>query len=74
VLGAALGQDAVPVKAGDRAPDIDWTRIVRSPASAKYQPNLSHQYLADLMNVGRSTLFQVWNRLMPFIDFPKGLQ
>jgi hypothetical protein len=39
-----LAQDAVPVRAGDRAPEIDWTKIVQSPEAAKYQPGLTGQY------------------------------
>ena len=35
---------SAPVKAGDPAPQIDWTRVVRSPASAKYSPTLTGQY------------------------------
>jgi uncharacterized protein (TIGR03435 family) len=35
---------AAPVRAGDPAPQIDWTRVVRSPASAKYSPTLTGQY------------------------------
>jgi hypothetical protein len=41
---AVLGQDAVPVKAGDRAPEIDRTKIAQSPEPAKYQPSLTRQY------------------------------
>ncbi len=42
---AAFAQDdAAPVRAGDPAPGIDWTRVVRSPASAKYSPTLNGQY------------------------------
>ena len=44
VAGVAFGQDAAPVKAGDRAPEIDWSKIVQSPESAKYQPSLTGQY------------------------------
>ena len=44
VASVAFGQDAAPVKAGDRAPEIDWTKIVQSPESAKYQPSLSGEY------------------------------
>jgi uncharacterized protein (TIGR03435 family) len=47
LLGAVttvLGQDTVPAKAGDRAPEIDWTKVVQSPESAKYQPSLTGQY------------------------------
>jgi hypothetical protein len=32
------------VKAGDRAPVIDWTKIVQSPESAKYRLGLTGQY------------------------------
>jgi hypothetical protein len=32
------------VKAGDCAPEIDWTKIEKSPESAKYQPSLTGQY------------------------------
>jgi uncharacterized protein (TIGR03435 family) len=40
-----FGQDAVaPLRAGDPAPGIDWTRVARSPASAKYSPTLTGQY------------------------------
>jgi uncharacterized protein (TIGR03435 family) len=42
---AAFAQDnAAPVRAGDPAPEIDWTSAVRSPASAKYSPTLTGQY------------------------------
>jgi peroxiredoxin len=44
VASVAFGQDAAPVKAGDRAPEIDWTKIMQSPESAKYQPSLTGQY------------------------------
>ena len=37
-----MGADRV--KAGDRAPEIDWTKIVQSPESAKYRPGLTGQY------------------------------
>jgi hypothetical protein len=37
VASVAFGQDAVPVKAGDRAPEIDWSKTVQSPESKKYQ-------------------------------------
>jgi len=36
-------QDAVPVKAGNRAPEIDWNKIVQWPESTKYQPSLTGQ-------------------------------
>jgi uncharacterized protein (TIGR03435 family) len=39
-----FGQDAVPLKAGNRAPEIDWTKIVQSPESAKYHPSLTGQF------------------------------
>jgi len=39
-----FGQDAVPLKAGDPAPEIDWSKVVCSPEAAKYQPNLAGQY------------------------------
>ena len=35
---------AAPIRAGDPAPEIDWTRIMRSPASAKYSPTMTGQY------------------------------
>lgn len=41
---AAFAQGAAPVRAGDRAPEIDWSKIVQSPESAKYQPSLTGQY------------------------------
>jgi hypothetical protein len=44
VACVAFGQDSAPVKAGDRAPEIDWTKIMQSPESAKYQPSLTGQY------------------------------
>jgi hypothetical protein len=44
VASVALGQKTAPVKAGDSAPEIDWTRIVHAPESAKYHPGLTGQY------------------------------
>jgi peroxiredoxin len=44
IASVAFGQDPAPAKAGDRAPEIDWTKIVQSPESAKYQPSLMGQY------------------------------
>lgn len=41
---AMFGQNAYTLKAGDPAPEIDWNKIVQSPASAKYRPNLAGQY------------------------------
>ena len=35
VASVAFGQNTSPVKAGDRAPEIDWTKIMHSPVSAK---------------------------------------
>jgi len=40
VASVAFGQDAAPVKAWDRAPEIDWTKIMQSPQLSKYQPSL----------------------------------
>jgi hypothetical protein len=45
LMALSLGQQSADrVKAGDRAPDIDWTKIVQSPESAKYHPGLTGQY------------------------------
>jgi uncharacterized protein (TIGR03435 family) len=71
--GAAFGQ-AVPAKAGDHAPEIDWTRTVRSPESAKYRPNLSGQYtvIRFLANVtSNAQAVGRWNDLIgEFRDKP----
>lgn len=40
----AFAQGPAPVKAGDIAPQIDWTKIVQSPESAKYRPGLTGHY------------------------------
>jgi uncharacterized protein (TIGR03435 family) len=40
----AQDDDSVPLRAGDRAPEIDWSQVVRSPASAKFSPTLTGQY------------------------------
>jgi len=44
---------SVTVRAGDPAPDIDWSKVVRSPDSARYKPSLTGQYtiLSFLPNV-----------------------
>ncbi len=46
LCAAAFAQDddSVPLRAGNRAPEIDWTLVVRSPPSAKYSPTLTGQY------------------------------
>jgi hypothetical protein len=64
---AMFGQDAVPLKAGDPAPEIDWSKIVRSPDAAKYQPNLAGQYtvLRLLPNVtANAQAIGRWNDLI----------
>ncbi len=62
------------VAAGDRAPDIDWSRIVRSPEAAKYRPNLAGQYtvLQFLPNVtANAQAISRWNELIAkFRDKP----
>jgi uncharacterized protein (TIGR03435 family) len=69
LLSATLfAQDdaAVPVRAGDPAPEIDWTRVVRSPASAKYQPTLTGQYtiLRFLPVTPNTQAIARWNELI----------
>jgi hypothetical protein len=46
LLSAAVfaQDDAALLRAGDPAPEIDWARVIRSPASAKYSPTLTGQY------------------------------
>lgn len=39
-----FGQGAAPVKAGDRAPEIDWTKLTQSPETAKYRATLTGRY------------------------------
>lgn len=71
---AVFGQDAGQVRAGDPAPEIDWTRIVRSPESAKYRPNLAGQYtvVQFLPNVtANAQAVGQWNDLIAkFADKP----
>jgi hypothetical protein len=73
-VAAVFGQDSIRVKAGDRAPDIDWNRIVSSPKSAKSQPNLAGQYtvLRFLSNVtANAQAIGLWNDLIArFEDKP----
>jgi uncharacterized protein (TIGR03435 family) len=73
-VAAAFGQDTVPVKAGDRAPDINWNRIVSSPKSAKSQPNLAGQYtvLRFLSNItANAQAIGIWNEMIArFADKP----
>jgi uncharacterized protein (TIGR03435 family) len=67
VVATVFGQDSVPVRAGDRAPDFDWAKIVRSPESAKYKPNLAGQYsvLQFLPNVtANAQAIGRWNDLI----------
>jgi uncharacterized protein (TIGR03435 family) len=69
-----FGQDAVAVKAGDPAPEIDWTKVVRSPESAQYRPTLAGQYtvLRFLPNVtANAETIGRWNDLIAeFRDKP----
>lgn len=67
VVTTMFGQNSVPVKAGDRAPDLDWAKIVRSPESARYKPNLAGQYtvLQFLPNVtANAQAIGRWNDLI----------
>jgi uncharacterized protein (TIGR03435 family) len=70
VVTTAFGQDTVPLKAGDRAPEIDWTTIMRSPASAKYRPNLTGQYTVVQFLPISSNAPQIdrWNDLIAKFD------
>ena len=74
VIPALFAQDAARVHAGDRAPEIDWTGIVRSPASAQDQPNLAGQYtvLRFLPNVtSNPQAIRLWNDMIAqFQDQP----
>ena len=74
LASAVFGEEAITVKAGDRAPDVDWSGIVHSPASAKYQPNLAGQYtvLQFLPNVtANAKAIERWNDLIAkFADQP----
>jgi len=74
LVAAVFGQDAVPVKAGDRAPDIDWSKIVHSPESTKELPDLAGQYtvLQFLPSVTRNPqAIGIWNEMIArFADKP----
>ena len=69
-LAAVFGQDTVPVKAGGRAPEIDWTGIMRSPDSVKYRPNLTGQYtvLQFLPITPNAQAIDRWNDLIAKFD------
>ena len=71
---AVFAQDSIPLKAGDRAPDIDWTKIVHSPESTKDHPILAGQYtvLQFLPNLtSNPDAIGIWNNLIfKFADKP----
>jgi uncharacterized protein (TIGR03435 family) len=75
LAASSLGQQSANrVKAGDRAPEIDWTKIVQSPESAKYQPGLTGQYtvlqFVPPVTANAQAIVQ-WNRLIAkFRDRP----
>jgi uncharacterized protein (TIGR03435 family) len=73
-IAAVFGQDDIPVKAGDRAPEIDWTKTVRSPGATSYRPNLAGRYtvLQFLPNVtANAQAIGHWNDLIAkFRDQP----
>ena len=60
-----IGQADAPIHAGDPAPTVDWSKLVRSPESAKYQPNLAGQYsvLQFLPITPNAQAIQRWNDL-----------
>jgi uncharacterized protein (TIGR03435 family) len=70
----AAAQDSVPPKAGDHAPEINWTGVVQLARSVKIPPNLNGQYTvlrflpnitANAREIGR------WNDLISkFEDQP----
>ncbi len=73
-MAAVFGQHQVPVKAGDRAPEIDWNKIVRSPDSPDSRPNLAGRFtvLQFLPNItANPQAIRRWNDLIAkFKDQP----
>lgn len=65
VISISFGQNAATMKAGDQAPEIDWSKVVRSPESARYQPNLAGQYtvLQFLPITPNAQAVERWNEL-----------
>lgn len=73
VVSVTFGQETAPVKAGDRAPEIDWAGIMQSPESAKYHPGLTGQYtiLQFLPVTPNAQAIDRWNDLIAkFRDQP----
>ena len=72
--GTASGQHGVPMKAGDRAPEIDWTGIVQSPLSPGFAPSLTgqHTVLSFFPNItANAKAIERWNDLISkFADQP----
>ena len=62
------------MKTGDRAPEIDWSKVVRAPEAAGYHPGLTGQYtlLSFLPNVtANAQTISHWNDLIAkFADKP----
>jgi hypothetical protein len=70
---AQVPDNAAPLRAGDPAPGIDWTPVLRSPASAKYSPSLTGQYtvLQFLPVTPNTQAVGRWNEMIAkFTDQP----
>jgi len=69
IIGVAMAfaQQPAPVKAGDAAPEIDWSKIIRSPDSAAYRPNLVGRYSIIRFSpnlTANARLIARWNELV----------